>query len=291
MGEENLKDVVGARSGEVLVEKTSVGRTFAYAVSVLAQMLWIVITTLLLITDDEGHESERAWWDSDPNKHSFDFWENMSHDTGKLLPCLLLPLLIIVPPIFSRRKHRVLSTLVLCGLGLLLGGLHLLSTLVWVVQAEQDALKRRAPELLLRELISVVLALLLAFVLHSTYRTWNQGKPANAAVDVNQCRLHGAYVCLVVLSAVGVITSSGKVVAEVLPLSLFTMLLLVQLRHYATSHTPFFTRSRAIVAIDKFTAEFSLTKIERDMIKKPQTARVIDNMLTKPIFSKNLCPC
>ena len=188
MGEENLKDVVGAKSGEVLVDKTSVGRTFAYAVSVLAQMLWIVITTLLLITDDEGHESERAWWDSGPNEHSFDFWENMSHDTGKLLPCLLLPLLIIVPPIFSRRKHRALSTLVLCGLGLLLGGLHLLSTLVWLVQAEQDALKRRAPELLLRELTSVVLALLLAFVLHSTYRTWNQGKLANAAVDVNQVR-------------------------------------------------------------------------------------------------------
>ena len=43
-------------------------------------------------------------------------------------------------------------------------------------------------------------------------------------------------------------------------------------------------------SLDKFTAEFSLTKIERDMVKKPQTARVIDNMLTKPIFSKNLCP-
>ena len=187
MVEENFKDVVGARSDKVLVEKW-VGRTFAYAVSVLAQMLWIVITTLLLITDDEGHESERAWWDSDPNEHSFDFWENMSHDTGKLLPCLLLPLLIIAPPIFSRRKHRALSTMVLCGLGLLLGGLHLLSTLVWLVQAEQDALKRRAPELLLRELASVVLALFFAFVLHSTYRTWNQGKLANAAVDVNQVR-------------------------------------------------------------------------------------------------------
>merc|ERR1712013_810992 len=171
------KDVVGAGSSEVLVEKTSVGRTFAYTVSVLAQMLWIVITTLLLITDDEGHESERAWWDSDPNKHSFDFWENMSHDTGKLLPCLLLPLLIIVPPIFSRGKHRALSTLVLCGLGLLLGSLHLLATLVWLVQAEQDALKRRAPELFLTELTSVVLTLLLAFVLHSTYRTWNQVPP------------------------------------------------------------------------------------------------------------------
>ena len=52
MGDENLKDLKGEKSAEVLVEKTSVGRTFAYAVSVLAQILWIVITTLLLIADD-----------------------------------------------------------------------------------------------------------------------------------------------------------------------------------------------------------------------------------------------
>ena len=64
------------------------------------------------------------------------------------------------------------------------------------------------------------------------------------------------------------------------------MLLLVQLRHYATSHTGFFTRHRAIVDMDKFAAEF-----EKDLIKKPQTARVIDNMLTKPLYPRSLCPC
>ena len=82
-----------------------------------------------------------------------------------------------------------------------------------------------------------------------------------------------------------------RFVSGLLPLSLFTMLLLVQLRHYATSHTGFFTRQRAIVAMDKFTAEFPLTKFEKDLIKKPQTARVIDNMLTKPLYPRNLCPC
>ena len=82
-----------------------------------------------------------------------------------------------------------------------------------------------------------------------------------------------------------------RFVSGLLPLSLFTMLLLVQLRHYATSHTDFFTRQRAIDAMDKFTAEFPLTKFEKDLIKKPQTARVIDNMLTKPLYPRNLCPC
>ena len=113
--------------------------------------------------------------------------------------------------------------------------------------------------------------------------------------------------CLVVLSAVAVINSSSKYVLSkclkcsiflfvrfvsgLLPLSLFTMLLLVQLRHYATSHTGFYTRHRAITAMDKFVKEFPLTKFEKDLIRKPQTARVIDNMLTKPLYPRNLCPC
>ena len=82
-----------------------------------------------------------------------------------------------------------------------------------------------------------------------------------------------------------------RFVSAILPLSLFTMLLLVQLRHYATSHTSFFTRHRAIMAMDKFTDEFALTKFEKDLIRKPQTARVIDNMLTKPLYPRSLCPC
>ena len=82
-----------------------------------------------------------------------------------------------------------------------------------------------------------------------------------------------------------------RYVSNILPLSLFTMLLLVQLRHYATSHIGFFTRQRAISTMNKFVKEFSLTKIEKDLIKKPQTERVIDNMLTKPLYPRNLCPC
>ena len=102
------------------------------------------------------------------------------------MPCLLLPLLIIIPPIFRRRKHRVLTTLVLCSLGLLLQALHLISSLVWAAQAEIESLKMRIPELLLREVIAALLAALLAFVLHTTYRAWKKGKPANIGVDISQ---------------------------------------------------------------------------------------------------------
>jgi len=278
--------------------KETVGRTFAYSASVLTQIFWMFVTTLLLISDN--HHGHQAWWDiaylvedveGQATKPSISPWEATNHATGKLIPCLLLPLLIIIPPIFRRRKYRVFSTLVLCSLGLLLQALHLISSLVWAAEAEIESLKVRVPELLLREVIAAVQAALLGFVLHTTYRAWREGKPANIAVDINQSCLHGAHVCLVVLSAVAVINSSSKFVSGLLPLSLFTMLLLVQLRHYATSHTGFFTRQRAISTINKFVKEFPLTKIEKDLIKKPQTERVIDNMLTKPLYPRNLCPC
>jgi len=279
--------------GEEFVRRTTVGRTFAYSASVLMQIFWMIITTLLLISDN--HHGSKAWWDiskqEQATKASINVWEATNHAIGKLIPCLLLPLLIIIPPIFRRRKHRVLITLVLCSLGLLLQALHLISSLGWAVQAEEGSLKKGAPELLLREVIATVLAGLLGFVLHTTYCARKKGKPTNIATDFDKNCLHGAHVCLVVLSAVAAIDSSSKFVSGILPLSLFTMLLLVQLRHYATSHTGFFTRHRAIKAMDKFTDEFPLTKFEKDLIRRPQTARVIDNMLTKPLYPRSLCPC
>jgi len=298
MGDVNPTVTDEAEVEEEFVEETTVARTFAYSASVIIQIIWMVITTLLLISDN--HHGHLAWWDiayleedvqGQATKPSIGPWEVTNHATGKLIPCLLLPLLIILPPIYRRRKYRVFCTLVLCSLGLLLQALHLISSLVWAAQAEIGSLKVRVAELLLREVIAAVLAALLGVVLHTTYRAWKEGKASNVGVDINQSYLHGAHVCLVVLSAVAVIDSSSKYVSNLLPLSLFTMLLLVQLRHYATSHIGFFTRQRAISTMNKFVKEFSLTKIEKDLIKKPQTERVIDNMLTKPLYPRNLCPC
>ena len=178
---------------EELVKETTVGRTFAYSASVLTQILWMVVTTLLLISDN--HHEDKAWWkisyleenaQEQAAKLGIGSWEATNHATGKLIPCLLLPLLIIVPPIFRRRRYRVLTTLLLCSLGLLLQVLHLLSSLVWAAQAENGSLKVRLPELLLREVIAAVLAALLGFVLHTTYRTWKEGKTTNIAMDIRQ---------------------------------------------------------------------------------------------------------
>ena len=195
MGDVNPTDNVEEEDYEEFVEESTVGRTFAYSASVLTQILWMVVTTLLLTSDN--HHGDQAWWDiaylvgdvqeqEHPSKLRRDPWEATNHATGKLMPCLLLPLLIIIPPIFRRRKHRVLTTLVLCSLGLLLQALHLISSLVWAAQAEIESLKMRIPELLLREVIASLLAALLAFVLHTTYCAWKKGKPANIGVDISQ---------------------------------------------------------------------------------------------------------
>ena len=179
---------------EEFVRETTVGRTFAYSASVLIQIFWMIITTLLLISDN--HHGSKAWWDisylvdeqEQAIRPSTGVWEATNHATGKLIPCLLLPLLIIIPPIFRRRKHRVLITLVLCSLGLLLQALHLISSLAWALKAENGSLKMRTPELLLKEVIAAVLAALLAFVFRTTLCAWKKGKPTNIAVDVSQVR-------------------------------------------------------------------------------------------------------
>ena len=75
-----------------------------------------------------------------------------------------------------------------------------------------------------------------------------------------------------------------RLVTYLLPISLFNMLLLVQLRHYAISHTGFYTRQRAIKRIDEFVREYPLTEYEKELMKKPLTERVIMNMLTEPMF-------
>ena len=191
---EDLNQMNKAEEGEdeEFVRETTVGRTFAYSASVLIQIFWMVITTLLLISDN--HHGSKAWWDisylldeqEQAVRPSIGVWEATNHATGKLIPCLLLPLLIIIPPIFRRRKHRVLITLVLCSLGLFLQALHLISSLAWALKAKNGSLKMRTPELLLKEVIAAVLAALLGFVLHTTYRAWKKGKPSNIAMDNNK---------------------------------------------------------------------------------------------------------
>ena len=152
---------------------TSFGRTFAYSAGVLSASVLSIITSLLLIPDTHYEPITTAW-------------ETINHLTSKLFPCLLLPLLIVLPPVFQNRNHRALATIVLCILGILLQAVHVMSTVRWVAQAEKDVMMMRAPELVLALVIAVLLAGLLIFVLVITHQTWREGKPANIVVDNRQ---------------------------------------------------------------------------------------------------------
>ena len=152
---------------------TSFGRTFAYSAGVFSASVLSIITSLLLIPDTHYEPITTAW-------------ETINHLTSKLFPCLLLPLLIVLPPVFQNRNHRALATIVLCILGILLQAVHVMSTVRWVAQAEKDVMMMRAPELVLALVIAVLLAGLLIFVLVITHQTWREGKPANIAVDKRQ---------------------------------------------------------------------------------------------------------
>ena len=49
------------RDEEFVGETSAVGRSFAYIASVLTQIVWTIVTTLLLIGDQ--HHPDKVWWD------------------------------------------------------------------------------------------------------------------------------------------------------------------------------------------------------------------------------------
>jgi hypothetical protein len=78
----------------------------------------------------------------------------------------------------------------------------------------------------------------------------------------------------------------------VLPLFLFTLLVVVQLRHYTVTHVGFLTRQRAALQTRRFIEDYALSPLEKDLVReKKQTARLIEATFTVNIYPRGLCPC
>ena len=77
-----------------------------------------------------------------------------------------------------------------------------------------------------------------------------------------------------------------------LPLFLFTLLLLIQIRHYTVSHINYFTRQRAAVRVQQFIEEYAMSKLEQDIRhEKKLTSRLIEGIFSVNMYSRGLCPC
>ena len=86
--------------------------------------------------------------------------------------------------------------------------------------------------------------------------------------------------------------SSSSVAAGLLPMVLFTLLLVVQLRHYSRSHVGFFTRQRAAEHTRRFISDFPLSPLERTLLReKTVEARLIHASFTVPVYSCAVCHC
>ena len=139
--------------------------------------------------------------------------------------------------------------------------------------------------------------------------------PSNCATDATQTKVYVAQVSLVVLAPWillggsladcrwpgprltlhpcrgGDCATSSSSFSAMLPISVFMMLLLVQLRHYTVSHVGYFTRRRAVLYMDSFVKDFNISFLDREQRRRRQRAqRLIDNIFTLPLYP-SYSPC
>lgn len=275
-------------SSDHRAEEAKTLRTFAYTTSAFVLLASEFVLVSLLASDLQSlrHEVEEM-------EETSLAWSPTNLLVGKTFTCLLLPLLVLLPPVFAGRRPRLAANLLLCAAGLLLLLLHLLSAVCWAATSPHPL--PCLSMLLQRGAVALLLALLLTLLLATTASTWRQAaRPSNRATDAARSQEYVAQVSLVVLAPwillgdkLGNSTSDSTSDSfyAMVPISVFMMLLLVQLRHYTTSHVGYFTRRRAILHMDSFVKDFNISFLDREQRRRRQRVqRLIDNIFTLPLY-------
>ena len=273
-------------------------RTVAYTAATLALTVWLVSLNLLLI-NEAVNKNVSGFHKMLPVINSF---------LGKLNTFTVVPLAIILPPVFLRKVLRLRVCLVLYSVGGLLSVLHILSAMVWTTQASTTALLHRLVFVTVQEMFAVIT--LICFSILALVRLNKTEKLGGHCMNVSdQILMHVSQIVLVFVSALLVVDGRGLDYCEerdacpssvgdspefagVSPMLLLTLLLVVQLRHYTMCHTGYYTRQRAVEHTRQYIQDYSLSPLEKDLLhEKAQTSRIINGIFTVNIYPRGLCPC
>ena len=176
MPQEDMEDASTPEGDHRAEDKRSL-RTFAYTASAVVLLVSVFVLVSLLLADLQDLREELAMEMAEvTHVASASDWARTNDLVGKTFTCLLLPLLVLLPPVFAGRRVRLAATMVLCAVGLLLLLLHLISAVGWVATSP-DPLPRLSM-LLQRGAVAVLLTLPLALLLATTTGTWRQARPS-----------------------------------------------------------------------------------------------------------------
>ena len=264
-------------------------RTLAYTLSVIFLGVWMIslssiVLGLIVAPGEQGELNESI---ADANQV-----------LAMLIIFIMLPISVMLPPLFIRRKIRLTMALLANIVTSFLLMMYLLTALIWACVSPPHIVLTKLLTLAV-ELVTTIMLLSCMFIMSTTRIRSYQDKvpsPIYSAVGLHQGLHHTSHVFLVVgaalLSALGECLSNNKTTSSqaytgLLPLFLFTLLFVVQVRHYTITHMGWFTRSRAMERVKLYIRQYPLSELEKELVNEKKLAKkLIDGAFTATIYSR-----
>lgn len=228
-------------------------------------------------------------------------YENMAEVNyllAMLITFIMLPLCVILPPLFLRRRVRLMVSLCLHLVTGFLLTMHMMTGIIWASLCPISVLLTKIMNLTVQLGTSLMLLCCVTIMLKIRIRRYQEKVPTGeySAVGLDQGLHHASLVFLTFGAAL--LSTSGEGISEntntssiaypsMLTLFLVTLLLLVQVKHYTRTHVGWFTLSRAKRRVEHYIRLYPLSELERDLVtEKKLTARVIEGAFTASIYDR-----
>ena len=233
-------------------------------------------------------------------------YENMAgvnYLLAMLITFIMLPLFVILPAMFLRRRVRLMVSLCLnVGTGFLLT-MFMMTGIIWAALCPTSVLLTKMMNLAVQLVTSLMLLCCVTTLLKIRIRRYQEKVPTGvySAVGLDQGLHHASLVFLTfgaaILATLGEGMSANTNTSSItypsmLTLFLVNMLLLVQVKHYTRTHVGWYTLSRAKKRVEHFIRQYPLSELERELVnEKKLTARVIEGAFTASIYDRPVWAC
>jgi len=269
-------------------------RTLAYTVSVIMLVAWTISETSYVL----DHVHAKDVMNKDQLYLSIG---EVNHLLAMLVTFIMLPITVILPPLFIRRKIRLTVSLTVNLVTCLVLIMKLVTGLIWMAVCPTSILLTNLLKLSVQLLTSTILLSCLSIMTKIRIRNYQGKVPTtiNSAVGSNQGLLHVSHVFLVVgaalLSALGegLGTSTSSILyTGMLPPFLFSLLFVVQVMHYTRTHVGWYTHSRAVKKVKLYIRQFPLSELEKELLnEKRLTERLVEGAFTASIYTRPAWSC
>jgi len=269
-------------------------RTVVYTGSVVLLCVWtIILCTYVLAHVHVGHG--HGW--------AYETLAEANYTLSMLITFIMLPISVVVPPIFLRRSIRLIVSLCINLTTIFLLLMYIVLGIVWAFISPTSVLLTNLLSLSVQLVTSMILLSCMILILKIRIERYRMkvATKVYSAVGLNQGLHHASLVFIVfgaaLLSTLGEgisknTNTSSLTYPSMLPLFLSTLLLLVQVKHYTRTHRGWYTLTGAKRKVELYIRQYPLSELEKELVsEKKLTDRLIEGAFTVNIYNRPSWAC